>query len=71
MQIDWSVFDEFPESTCYCRCGRVFRSHSKGVVIKNKDNGHSFTVLTRKKCPVCGRNDSTYRVSSDPEVMFI
>lgn len=59
--IDWTKHDEFPESTCYCRCGAVFRSHSKMVF-----DGVPKTI-TRRPCPACKRDDDCRRISADPE----
>ena len=60
MNIDWSVFDEYPEDTCSCRCGEVFRSHAKFVRDVSR-------VITRKACPACGKNSDFSRIESDPE----
>ena len=60
--IDWSVFDQYPESTCDCRCGARFRSHAK--VVRDKEN---LVTVTRKPCPDCNENDNCNRVRSDPE----
>ncbi len=63
----WQKQDEFPESTCYCRCGAVYRSHSKVV---NTPSG--FVIVSRKPCPECGRDEGNLRrVSSDPEIMTL
>lgn len=60
--IDWSVFDKFPEMTCTCVCGTVFRTHAKGVP--------GVGLVARKPCPVCGETRMT-RASSDVERMEI
>jgi hypothetical protein len=66
--IDWSVFDAFPENTCYCRCGTVFRSHAKFVT----DAGDGkFGIVSRIACPACKLDNRLRQVSSDPEYMTI
>lgn len=61
---DWSRIEKYPESTVTCRCGEVYRSHA----MFDKDLG---TCVSRKPCPKCGRNDDSWRVSSDPETMTL
>jgi hypothetical protein len=58
--IDWSVFDQYSESWCHCRCGTEFMSHTKMVRV-----GTELVCISRKKCPDCGRDDNIRRVSSD------
>ena len=60
-KIDWSKFDRYQKNTCSCRCGNVFRSHSKLDMFIKKP-------ITRYPCPGCGRNDNCYSIKSDPEV---
>ena len=60
-EIDWSIFDGDPEATCYCRCGKVFRSHVKGMYTEGARS------VSRKPCPGCGQNDDCNRISFDPE----
>jgi hypothetical protein len=60
--IDWSVFDKFPEMTCTCVCGTVFRTHAKGVP--------GVGLVARKPCPKCG-DTKLGRASSDTEWMTI
>jgi hypothetical protein len=64
-EIDWKVFDPYPENTLYCRCGSVYRSHSKFVIRPAPG------LLARKSCPKCGKHDDLRRASSDPEAMTI
>lgn len=64
-EIDWSTFDDLPESECECRCGAIFRSHTKGIY---RDR---VLAISRKPCPSCGRNNNLRRVSSDPESFTI
>jgi hypothetical protein len=65
--VDWSVFDQYPENTCYCRCEFVYRSHTKIVNHEGK-----LVQVSRKPCPDCGKSVSnTKRVSSDPERMIL
>lgn len=68
--IDWSPFDKWSENTCECRCGTVFRSHSKTVMTGATAPGH-LELRSRKPCPACGRDNLLVRVSSDPEVFTI
>ncbi len=44
MNIDWTVFDKYPEMIVECSCGRLYRSH-----IKYRDG----QVHTRRPCPRC------------------
>ncbi len=62
--VDWTVFDQYPESTCYCNCDAIFRSHAKIVMSIRRS-------VSRKPCPDCGKNDNLRRVSSDPETYII
>jgi hypothetical protein len=61
--IDWTVHDKFPESTCACLCGAVFRSHAKYVMPSG--------LVSRKPCPLCGNTTSLRAVRSDPESFTI
>ncbi len=61
-EIDWSDFDGDAESTCYCGCGAVYRSHAK-----SHRQGETITTVTRKHCPDCGSHTDCRRISSDPE----
>jgi hypothetical protein len=61
-QVDWSVFTEPVSETCYCRCGGVFRSHTKMV-----HYGDTLVVVSKEACPVCGTHTNFERVSCDPE----
>ena len=60
-EIDWSKFD-FSEDTCYCKCGKVYRSHTKFV-------GEISRPVSRKPCPGCGSRVNMKKVSGDPELM--
>jgi len=60
MSIDWTIFDGQPEDTCTCKCGRIFRSHSKIDMQR-------FKLISRKPCPACGKADNLFKASSDPE----
>ncbi len=62
--IDWTMFDRWPEDTCFCRCGGIFRSHGKWIMSEKR-------IIARSPCPKCGKNDDCYRVKSDPETMEI
>ena len=61
--IDWTKLDSYPESTCECACGRVFRSHST----YDQHRG----LVSRKPCPGCGRDGHLVRVASDAEYMTL
>jgi hypothetical protein len=63
MTIDWASFDKYPESTCECRCGTVFRSHCKFVM-------EPPALRSRKPCPSCGETVMS-RATSDPETDVI
>lgn len=66
--IDWSIFDKWSENTVYCRCGAVYRSHTK---MTTGDDG-ALHLHCRKPCPACGKSiDNHWKVSSDVEVMSI
>lgn len=62
--IDWTKFNKYPESTCYCRCEAVYRSHAKFDMTKPG-------LVTRKPCPACGSTENCRRVSDDPERVTI
>ena len=47
--IDWDIVSKYPEDTCTCRCGTVFRSHSKFATVDNKPE-----IVSRKPCLNCG-----------------
>ncbi len=59
MKIDWSGFDKYPESTCVCRCGAVYRSHAQYI--------RPVGTAVRKPCPGCGKQDDVISVRGDPE----
>ena len=56
----WSAFTG-PEDICYCRCGEVYKSHAQYRVSKQN-------MVTRKKCPACGKTDNCRTVTSDTEI---
>lgn len=58
--IDWSVFDDVPESSCTCRCGTTFWSHVKVLYQAGA------RAITRKPCPGCGRDNDCRAIRSDP-----
>ena len=60
---EWAGHDQFSESTCFCRCGAVFRSHSRYSMVKG--------LISRKPCPTCGETTTLVKASSDPEHMTI
>lgn len=62
-KINWTKFTG-AEDTCYCRCGKVFRSHAKYVMSAAR-------MVTRKECPSCGKNNNCWRVASDSETIEI
>lgn len=59
--IDWSGFD-FSEDTCYCRCGEIYRSHTKYV-------GEISLPVSRIPCPSCGSQINMKKISGDQETM--
>ena len=59
MEIDWTPLDGHPESTCYCKCGRVYASHVK-LVMQPK-----MQLVTRRPCPECGETVKNIRRASD------
>ena len=61
-EIDWSASDRFPESTCFCGCGAVYRSHAKTATV-----GETLRLVARKPCPACASGDRLVRASSDVE----
>ena len=65
--VDWSQFDGDPEMTVHCRCGEVYRSHTKLVRA-----GTRLVMMTQKPCPGCGQSrDHTRMTSSDVERVTI
>ena len=68
IDIDWSIFDKYSESTCECGCGAIYRSHAKIA----PDTDGMLRMHSRKPCPSCGKLvGHLQRVSSDPEVMTL
>lgn len=69
--VDWSVFDQFSEMTCYCNCGPfpgfTYRSHTKLVTTAEK----KFLHVSRNPCPNCGSNCNLRGSSSDPEQVVV
>ena len=67
MDIDWSIFEGEPENTCYCRCEKIYRSHTKVHL-----HGEKLYTVTMKDCPGCGKSiNNCYRIQSDPETYSI
>jgi hypothetical protein len=65
--IDWTPSDQYPENTCECACGAIYRSHTKAVMIDG-----SFRLVARRACPGCGRTvGNVWMARSDPETMTI
>jgi len=60
---EWAIFDQYPENTCECMCGAVYRSHSRYTMARG--------LISRKPCPACGKDNGVRRSSSDPEYMTI
>jgi len=60
--IDWSSFDKYLESNCECSCGVTFQSHAKAV-----RDGISWTLVSRKPCPKCGKSSGLRSIRSDSE----
>ena len=63
---DWNTFDGIPENTCFCNCGTIFRSHSKGMMVNGK-----YKLITKKACPACNTTDNCRKISSDPELFTV
>ena len=61
---DWLPHLKFPEDTCYCRCGHVFRSHARIDMERRRS-------ISRKPCPGCEKHDELRRVTSDQEVWTV
>lgn len=64
-EIDWSVFDGYPQGIVYCRCGEVYSSHAKSAF---GDDG-KLILRSRKDCPGCGSPINIWKISSEPELM--
>lgn len=65
--IDWSLSDKFAEDIIYCKCGEIYRSHSKLLPLGNR-----LIIYTRKSCPKCGKDyDHVKRVTSEKELWTI
>lgn len=54
------------ESTCYCRCGSVFRSKNK-TVTHYPNMIPMLAQVTEKNCPKCGKFDNYRRIVADRE----
>jgi hypothetical protein len=65
-EIDWSAFGPTVQTTCFCRCGILFRSHAKAAKV-----GDRFLLVTQRPCPNCGRRDNCSRAGTDPEEFTI
>lgn len=61
-KIDWTPFFGSSKNEIECKCGSVFKSHSKGVF---HNNLYSHVVET--PCPGCGAIAGFIRISSDYE----
>lgn len=67
-EIDWSTFDDLPESTCTCRC--VFAALKDGDEIPTFRSHVKFRdgrLHLRKPCPQCGHTGNIQSARSDPE----
>lgn len=64
VNIDWGMFKEESDTTCYCRCGKIFRSHAMYAKDLQK-------VISKDKCPSCLKNDNCWRYQSDPESLTL
>jgi len=62
---DWSIHNEYSESTCFCQCGAIYRSHAK-ILMTEKPH-----LISRKPCPACQHTDLLTQISSDPEMYTI
>lgn len=67
-KIDWSIFKDGPENTCYCQCGKIYRSHAK----VHLHSDQKLYTVTMKQCPKCGEAvNNCFRIQSDPEIYSI
>ncbi len=56
--MDWTDVGDAPMDRVECECFRVYRTHSKGVVV----GGSGTVVATRLACPSCGQKHLVRRV---------
>lgn len=69
--VDWTNFDQYPESTVTCVCGYSYRSHAKFVVLDEKTHGIAGgCVIARKLCAMCG-SERMRGSRSDPETVTL
>lgn len=72
----WDQFKGEPEDTCYCRCGKVYRSYTKMINIISRGNlgtpNVQLVVVAQKPCPGCKKTDGHLRrVSGDKELLSV
>lgn len=64
--IDWRPLLKYKENVVECKCGAVYRSHTKGVWVEGR-----FAVISRKPCPACGKVNNVKRSTSPPETLIL
>ncbi len=63
LEVDWIIFNNLSQQTCFCSCEQVYRSHAKGVSTNN-----NFVMVTKEKCPGCNEQiNNCRRYASDTE----
>lgn len=66
-EIDWGKFAHYSPNEIECRCGAIYRSHSKSVIESGK-----FVTYTQRPCPGCELDrDNAVRISSEPELYVV
>lgn len=66
-KIDWFASDKYPQDTCHCKCGAVYRSHCKLVTVNER-----LVHVTRVRCPKCSDFvGNCKRIIGDPEKMVL
>lgn len=62
--VDWTAFDNLPESICTCVSGHVFHSHAKTTL--GLEATLTPRLISQRSCPTCGTTELS-RASSDSE----
>lgn len=60
---NWTSFDDYPLSTCTCRCGAKYQSHARAYV----KAGSYVDTVSRVKCPGCSRTDNLRIITTEGE----
>ncbi len=67
MRTDWSCIEAYPTCVCFCRCGTSYSSQVRlAAYIENQGASISWSRITHKPCPGCGRRDGCSKVSNEP-----